>query len=48
MSAAVHVIPIYAFVAWTGIVLPLLFSYNFITVVREDIIFTFLTFGMAM
>jgi len=48
MSRAVHVFPTYAFVAWTGTILPFLFSCNFITIVREDIFFPFLTFGMAM
>jgi len=48
MNGAVHVFPMYAFVTWTEIILPLLFSCNFITIAREDIFITFLTFGLAM
>jgi hypothetical protein len=48
MSGAVHVFPMCAFVAWTGTILPFLFSCNFITIVSEDIFVPFLTFGMAM
>jgi hypothetical protein len=48
MSRAVHVFPMYVFMAWTGTISPLLFSCKFITMVREDIFIPFLTFGMAM
>jgi hypothetical protein len=43
MSRAVNLFPTYAFVPWTGTILPFLFSCNFITIVREDIFFPFLT-----
>jgi hypothetical protein len=33
---------------WAGTILPLLFSCNFITTVREEIFIPFLTFVMAM
>jgi hypothetical protein len=48
MSTTVHVYPTYVFVAWRGTILPLLFTWNFITSVSEEIFIPFPTFGMVM
>jgi len=47
-SRAAHVFPMYAFVAWTGKILPLFFSCDFITIVRKGIFIPSPTLDMAV